>query len=408
MRALLVRGEPRRVLCWLAVVACGLGLGCEPIPERPSEITFADSAPSSPGCPDPGAEAPHITDQTVVLEPVGAFCDIVVVPVVRLEGSLEGSPPVPGRRVVVTSDGRYYTTSGYSQQILEWTADGRFRRAVGSAGEGPGEFSPRGALLLFVGPRDSLFVLDGGQRWTVFDPDLNYVRTFLGRFHGRNDETLHVVEGRGILTTGDLRVGSSESDASFHWMEFDGSPGTSFGPSREVAASGGPREERASAADAGGLWVVPPNGARRGFALERWTYEGRRTRVLERRVPWLPPDGYSEADASGEPHLPEYDLVHLDGEGLLWVMVVVRDLRWRPVSGEERQDLTRELYDGRLEVIDPKAGRVVASYRYDGPPDEVPPLDFLGDGRRAHRVVEDALGLTAIEIFDVHLVQGGG
>lgn len=365
----------RRPLRWLAAggILAGI-LGCEAPPRRLSVWSISQTEPASPDCSARNGASPRVTEQTVVLEEAPVYCDIVAVPVVTLEGSVDGTRPEPGRRVVMTSDGRYYTTSRYGHQVLEWNRDGRFRRGVGSVGEGPGEFSPRGGLILLLGARDTLFVLDGNQRWTVFDPALGYVRTFQGRFSGRSDETLHVVGGRGILTTGDVVGRSLDASAGFHWMKFDGSLGASFGPPREGPASEGWREERASAIDGDGLWVTPPDGARRGMALERWTFEGRRTRLLERRVPWLPPDGYPEEP--GGPRLPEYDLVHVDGEGLIWIVVAVRDPRWRQVSGEERRSVERELYDGRVEVIDPEAGRVVASYRYDGPPEQMPPVEY--------------------------------
>lgn len=400
----MTRTSSRRLaLCCLGAVASSLG--CEPASERLSEWSIAPSEPVAAGCPVRNGESPRDSEHPVVLEPTPVYCDIVAVPVATLAGSLDGTRPEPGRRVVMTSDGRYYTTSRYGPQVLEWTGDGRFIRAVGRSGEGPGEFSPRGGLKLFLGPRDSLFVLDGAQGWTVFDPQLTYVRTFVGRFNGRNNGTLHIVEGRGILTTGDVVGAPPARDGSFHWMGFDGSPGGSFGPPRDVSGSGVERLERVSDVD-DGLWVAPPNGARRGLSVERWTFDGRRERILERRVPWLPPDGYEEVP--GEPRLPEYDYVHVDGEGLLWIVMAVRDPRWRRVSPEERQGVEQELYDGRLEVIDPEAGRVVASYRYDGPAEGPPPFsEFLGDGRRLFRIAQDSLGLRAIEIYDIHLVEGG-
>lgn len=383
-------------------------LGCEPEPREPtrlSEWSVAESEPESSGCAVAEPEGPPGATPPVVLEPAPVYCDFVAVPVATLEGSLDGTLPEPGQRVVMTSDGRYFTTSRYGHQVLEWTGDGRFVRAVGAPGEGPGEFVPLGGLILFLGPRDSLFVLDGGQRWTVFDANLNYRRTFRGRFNGRNSQTLHIVEGRGILTTADILGKRPEAAGSFHWMKLDGSPGGSFGPPREVEGLGVGRLERSSALDGGGLWVAPPNGARRGLFLERWTLDGHPTRVLERRVSWLPPDGYPEAP--GAYPLPEYDMVHVDADGFIWIGMAVRDPRWRLMAAGEREALTKELYDGRLEVIDPEHGRVVASYRYDGPP-EMPPFErFLGAGRHSYRILHDSLGLRSIEILDIHLVDGG-
>jgi hypothetical protein len=106
-----------------------------------------------------------------------------------------------------------------------------------------------------------------------------------------------------------------------------------------------------------------------------------------------------------EPKLPQYDMLHLDPEGLLWIGAAVRDPRWRHIPQAEREAVAIELYDGRVEVIDPDAGVVLASVRYDGPPAPVPPLQFMPRTRHAFRVVEDSVGLGTIEIFEIHLVR---
>jgi hypothetical protein len=67
--------------------------------------------------------------------------------------------------------------------------------------------------------------------------------------------------------------------------------------------------------------------------------------------------------------------------------------------------MQHELYDARMEVIDPATGAVLVSLIHDGPNDELPPFSrFLGQ-RRSYRIVEDGQGLRSIEIYDIHLVS---
>lgn len=372
-----------------------------------STWTIVATAPAEALCGAPGPEQVWEPGDSLVLAVAREYCDIVAVPVVTLRASPDGAYPDPGPRALMTSDGRYYTNTARGQQVLEWSADGAFLRAVGASGGGPGEFSPRGGLMIFLDPADTLFVLDGGNRWTVFDPDLVYQRTFQGRFHSRNASTMHAGGGRGILTTAGVPGAGGQAPGTFHWMQTDGSGGSSFGPPRDDTDSEMVQVERLSALAAdGGFWVVPPNGAARGMTLEHWTFEGERLLTIERQVPWLPPEGYPSASDPSEPDLPEYDLVHVDPQGLIWAAVVVRDPRWREVPRAEKAAVQNELYDARMEVIDPASARVVAAYRYDGPDEELPPFSrFFANGRRSYRTTEDANGLPSIEIYDLHLVR---
>lgn len=91
--------------------------------------------------------------------------------------------------------------------------------------------------------------------------------------------------------------------------------------------------------------------------------------------------------------------------GYLWVVVVVRDPRWRLVSGPEKRKAEQELFDARFEIVDPASGRVVAAMRHDGPADEPVPFSRFLTGRRSYRVMEDSVGLRRIEIFDIHLIK---
>lgn len=378
------------------------GLACAEQARAPSEAAEAagaDTPSGTPVCAAAGPAGGPLSDSTTV-GLTDSPCDIRTVPVTVLRASEDGSRPDPGSSVVMASDGRFVTTSRYTTAILEWSPDGEFVQSVGREGEGPGEFSPRGALVLFMGPADSVFVLDGAQRWSVFAPDLTFVRSFTGERTGRGRGGVHVVDGRGILTTG--RPFVSSADRQFVMTTFDGTTSRAFGPSSESSQ----RYTRMSAPDDDGVWVLPESGTR-GIVLERWSFDGEKLASLEYDAPWLPIDGYPDSDIQGEPDLPDFDAVHLDPDGLLWVPVGARDPRWRAIDGPERADVAGELYDGRLVVINPRSAEVVASLRIDSPFDQAPPFERFISGRRAYRTTVDSIGNESLEIVDVYLVDGG-
>jgi len=382
-----------------ALIGLAVTVGCEPRQTSLSMWRPPAEAGSAEPCGATAARGHSSDTAVVVLEVQEPLCDLVAEPVVTLDPMTDGSRPDPGRKVVATSDDRYFTTSRAGPQILEWGSDGTYVRSVGRAGEGPGELSPRGAPKLFLDDQDSLFVLDGSTRWSVFDPGLTYVRSFLGSRTTGQTSAIHFVPGRGILSTACLPAGGEPAGRPFHWTDRDGRLEYSFG---EYRVPPPPRPVQASAMTEDGFWVTPPSAGRLGLVLEHWTYEGEKTRTLERRVSWLPPDGYEARP--GEPPLPEFERIHIDPDGLLWVTLAVRDPRWRETTPSERSKLASQLYDGRLEVIDPRAGVVVASYRYDGPDEEPSPIRFLR-GRRAYRLVSDSLGLTSVEVVNVSLAS---
>ena len=61
-------------------------------------------------------------------------------------------------------------------ELLLFDSSGRFQRAIGRKGKGPGEF--QGPISLFAWRADSVAVYDPATlRWTVFDPALVAART---------------------------------------------------------------------------------------------------------------------------------------------------------------------------------------------------------------------------------------
>lgn len=105
------------------------GTACESEPAL-SEWTIRQSVEPAQQCERPARKKVG-ADEEIVLETARAFCDIAAMPVVTLRPSPDESYPDPGVQAVITRDGRYVTTSRSGHQILEWSADGRFLRAIG-------------------------------------------------------------------------------------------------------------------------------------------------------------------------------------------------------------------------------------------------------------------------------------
>jgi len=346
---------------------------------------------------------PTSSEFEIALRAWREYCDLRAVHIATLMPSLEGSHPDPGDQVLLTQSGRYLTNSATHLQVLEWDSQGNFVRAVGQRGEGPGEFSGPGRIRLFLSPGDSLFVRDGGSRWTVFDPDLNFVRTFPGAAIGQSPRSVHVL-GRGLLTTGDLV--RERTDFSFHLADGTGSQVRHFGP---PPLRTGSRWYRTSAlADPSSFWALPPFGeAAQGLRIEKWNLEGGLLRVLHRDAQWMPDGNYGPSTDTTEPTLPQYSSITVDERGLIWITVVVRSPGWWVVaSNQERQDRRADLYNVRTEVIDPNRGLVVASFLWSSPVESPNPFySQISGSLRGYRSIDDSNGLTSVEIFDLHLIK---
>lgn len=93
-------------------------------------------------------------------------------------GSID-DPVLPGvgmhaTGLAVDSKGQFLVTALGSDQVVVYSPSGKFLRAIGRKGRGPGEFSQ--AIRITMDSNDSVFVMDIG-RISVFSPSLEYART---------------------------------------------------------------------------------------------------------------------------------------------------------------------------------------------------------------------------------------
>jgi hypothetical protein len=140
----------------------------------------------------------------------------------------DGTRPDPGNRVVSNGAGRLFSTAHQVEPaVMAWSPTGAYLRSYAGSGGGPGEFVGPGALLLFVGPGDTLYAVDRLNRWSVFTPELEFIRVFTGIFSGRNQRGMHVTDAGAILSTGSVVAG--EGGRGAHLMDLEGQPLAHFG-----------------------------------------------------------------------------------------------------------------------------------------------------------------------------------
>lgn len=346
---------------------------------RQLTILASDGMAGPTSCPEAAGAGSGRSDTLVIIDELNAFpCRVAARPAIRLSPSFEGQWPDPSwYSVVRDSRGRIYTTPADMSvgMILVWDSTGSFLRGAGRPGEGPRELSTSGASSLFLGPADTLFVAQAG-RWDTFGPDLEFGRRLGGLRLTTTGPSRAMMSGGEIAAYGLVR--QTDSLAAIHIVGRDGSWLRSFGDLRQHAR-GRTRDARrgfpVAPTDQRTLWTARAATTDESYVLEEWDVEGRRLRAIERKAPWFQPQ---PEDDPNPLRMPMVQALHVDERGLVWLTFVVKDSRWEPVEPDASPEVAR-LFDARFEVIDPDAGRVLASGRIDdlggsGAPGEDAPL----------------------------------
>jgi hypothetical protein len=312
----------------------------------------------------------------------------IVFDTVLVIGDDEGLGSLPGRGLSVARDsrGRYFVHAGYANELQVFSASGTYLAHVSRPGAGPGELGQLARVL--VGPGDTIHVLDNSlSRWTLFSPDLTYVRSVPTSFAIQSAPVLLVPSGE-LLVAQDL---SHDSTRAFplHVIDRSGASSRSFGP----LAVGYRRDlsdvlRRSLAPGVNGeVWAA--HRARYRIDLVDPT-TGALVRKLEREASWFPPtDLIVSLGASAEepPRARVFDLM-VDAAGLLWTRISVPDARWRSAvvqRDETHIDIVDETryYDTIIEVLDPEARTLLASARLDDSPGRfLAPACSTAPGRR--------------------------
>lgn len=280
---------------------------------------------------------------------------------------------------------------------------GSFVATVGRLGRGPGEFDkPTGALLL---PGDSILVIDGGLfRATVIDPRLKAARSIRMREPLYPGVLLHWPTS--VILRGAPAFGPP-SHRSLHDVSFqegDAQTRRSFGRGGTMMRMGGStaRFQTLAAARNGGLWSA--NSYR--YELHKWTDQGEHVESFERRPSWFAKESSVWLGNHSNPPPPTVAAIQEDQEGLLWVFIRIPAENWRlgwgraPVGAREVPASVidiEKLFDTMIEVIDPRAGSVLARERLSGY------LISVTDHHQVSIYADDQEGNPIIRVIDVAL-----
>ncbi len=281
-----------------------------------------------------------------------------------------------------------------SNAVGLYDSTGRFVRRFGRSGRGPGEF--RAAQQVGFGPGDSLWVLDQAFLAHVFSPPpaSEYVRTI---------QPGRPLVGR-ITPWGILSAGVFTSPGGLrhpHVMGFDGQLRWEFGadvPPKDIhdrMASPGMR-------DSAHVWVAHA----KAYILELLGADGAVHGRVERTVAWMPGD-----TSNLDRRIPRGSIraVSVDAEGLLCVLGRRANPEYVPPTGpplvanrpiEARRLPTfsyAERFEGVIEVLDPRDGRLVASRVVSG--------GVLGFAERdlIHEVEQDEVGRVKVHLRRMRL-----
>ena len=294
----------------------------------------------------------------VVLEPCRRPCGLTLVPEREYgeeagEGMIEAEVAV-GR---LDASGRAYVIAAWSTpHVWVFDADGVFLSRIGRFGSGPGEFRDIGSIVV---TEDGVFsVLDRG-RGAIMTFDwtgelLREVRT--ENWLPLGIETLPL-EGSLVLHGAEIQT-PAQVGYPIHVVDLaSGTIRESFGSRTGEYELGTRLGARTIARGPGhSVWMASERGS---YRIELWE-SNTLVRVLLRDVEWFPPD---QMGGHGWEEKPGPVVAHIaSDDSLLWVFASTADERWAEAGATRDWDL---FVDTRIEVIDWRRGRVLASERFD-------------------------------------------
>lgn len=270
------------------------------------------------------------------------------------------------------ADGRILFVSNYDATGFRvYAGDGVLVRRVGRSGEGPGEYR---YIRWTIPWGDRIHVFDAARRLTVLDAAFDVVRTrqLPGSPHwdaAMLDDSTYVVNM--VVPTRD-RIGYA-----LHVMDGQGEVLRSFDELRYGYGSPGSEVDMSR-----NLWVSQDGTILAAhysrYRIDQWDpATGQQVRSLVRDADWFPDHLRSPRADPDEPALPTISSVAEDDRGRLWVAITVASQDWADKLVETPDDAHPELgdysfpddrdaiYDTVLEVIDPVAGKVIATATFD-------------------------------------------
>jgi hypothetical protein len=350
-------------------------------PRRPTVLTISDQV----ACPS---------------------CRIAIESAINLEPPENGFPGTP-QAVARLLNGTIVVGFGFDVEMMRYTPTGRLLEHVEPEGDGPGEY--RSIYNLAALPGDSVLVVDAMlRRATVIAPSGRAVRTM--PFPTAQGTILRTADS--VLIVNAALRDPKRAGLPLHEFTISGRIGRSFGDAHPVERPGHEEDVARVTALHGpdSLWVVRTS---QRYDLELWPIGDRMaTRILRRNATWFPARSYPAGTipSANEPPAPSVTAAWEDRNGLVWVMLRVADPEWKESlirqaerPGHEKNGLTyqdpSDYYDMLLEIIDPRAGRLLASHRMDQL------LGSTGEPGLFLQMTEDQFGEPGFRLVSLTLVK---
>ncbi len=282
---------------------------------------------------------------------------------------------------------------GNSPSVLVFDSAGRYLRQIGRTGEGPGEFSGW-AWYLGMGPGDSLYFRDRGNRYHVFSPSFDFGRQI--NYSDFNVYPLLALPNGSFVVRTYPRRGQPYTH-----------PAQLISPEGALIRAFGfitPEESDVTPPLSGRFYAL--NRARdrilvarrNQYDIQRFTLNGERDLILKVEnspwmIPWLqdPTSPFTEVD----------DLRDA-GQGRIWVIGrtpavgAARFTRANTASWGIRREETLSTV---IEIIDVERGTLIASRKFERE------MYFFVDHDHVVRQKQDAAGIISFDLFRIALKQ---
>ena len=332
--------------------------------------------------------------QSVELEPCRESCGITLERAQEY-GDDSGPATLEGQmgRAWMDASGRVYVSGWWGTNIWVFDRNGDFLRSVGRPGPGPGELGEVSSMVLVD---DGVFSILDDKRgqivtfdWTgallgqVRTPDwrpIGYQTVHLGGHHAVHQADLRTTDHVGYpLHLVNLETGKIEQSFGSATGERDHESSL-----EQLSVTPGPD---------GTVWMA----SGKGYEVQLWE-PGRMVFSMRRNADWFP-GGREDGHGWSKRPRPMVAEMVMDGDSLLWVSLYTEDENWQEASETDDWD---DYYDTRIEVVDWRRGRVIASGRAD-------PVftSWLEPGLIGRLGITPA-GLFRFETFRVHLEVAGG
>ena len=316
-------------------------------------------------------------------EPACSACSVVVEKIATL-GRETDREILSGTRVVAAqaSNGVLFAAvaSHLTANVLVFDSTGRFRQVIGRRGRGPGEFESINVLA--VGPGDSLYVSQSGNRISIFTARGTFVREVKPAVIPTR--AILPLSGGGIAATG-TRSTPAEAGYAVHRLRKDGSydrPLCGLSPI-QMPNNVPSRDREIAHGQNGDVWAIEPAN----YRIERCAPDGSVAQVLTRDAPWMwpaiavppapgqvrvrvttPPRSTPGAPPPAVKPVPRpatrIRALWVDESGHLFVAATIPDSAWEAAARIPDIDpLSERLYDSMIDVIDPVSGTLIASKR---------------------------------------------